>query len=162
MQTFTDTQRFTQTPDVVLAKYTDPDFLQRKYVELGRQDIEVLEQRVENGRARLRIAYSDKAETDVPDFAKRFMPERTHVVQTVGWDLERKVGRIQVEPKGAPVKVQGELRMEARDGGALNTIHWTVSCAVPLIGGKLEKLLMEGIRQKAAKDQAVSQTLLSA
>jgi hypothetical protein len=33
---------------------------------------------------------------------------------------------------------------------------------VPLIGGKLEKLLMESIRQKAAKDQSVSQKLLSA
>ena len=162
MQTFTDTQRFTQAPDVVLAKYTDPAFLQRKYVELGRQDIEVLEQRIENGRARLRIAYSDKAETDLPDFARRFMPERQHIVQTVEWDLLTRTGRIDVEPKGAPVKVRGELKMEAREGGTLNTIHWTVSCAVPLIGGKLEKLLMEGIRQKAAKDQAVSQKLLSA
>ena len=162
MQSFVEEQRFQQSPAAVLAKFTDPAFLTRKYTELGRQDIALLEHHRDDVRALMRIAYSDVAEMDLPDFARKFVPARQHVVQTVEWTLATRIGTLNVEPKGAPARIQAEMRLsDDKGGGCLNTISWKISCSVPLIGGKLEKILADNIRQKAAKDLTVSQRLLS-
>lgn len=161
MQTFENEQRYDQSAGVVLAKYTDPAFLQKKYTALGRQDIQILEHRMEAARARLRVTYSDKPDMEVPDFARKLVPARAHVVQTVDWDLNRKSGRIALESKGSPVTVQGEMQLRDADGGCVNTISWRVSCSIPLIGGKIEKLLVEGLRKKAQLDEQVTRKLLA-
>ncbi|HKY91015.1 MAG TPA: DUF2505 domain-containing protein [Nevskiaceae bacterium] len=162
MQTFTNEQRYDQPVAHVLARYTDTAFLTKKYAALGRQDIAVLEQKVTPQQARLRMTYSDSAGMELPDFAKKLMPERTQVVQSVTWDLVKQVGEIEVESKGSPVTIKG--RMQLKDdgkGGCTNTITWNVSCSIPLLGGKVEKLLVEGLGRKARQDEAVSRQLLA-
>jgi hypothetical protein len=161
MQTFTDQQRYDQPADAVLARYTDPEFLKRKYAELGRQDLKVLEHRKTADSAHMCIGYSDVADMDLPDFARRLVPERAHVVQTVDWDLKRRSGRISVDAKGSPVTVKGQMQLKDSGAGCINTISWQVSCAVPLIGGKLEKLLVDGLKKKARRDEQVSRRLLA-
>ena len=161
MQTFTDQQRYDQAPDAVLARYTDPEFLKRKYAELGRQDIKVLEHRKTADSAHVRIAYSDAADMDLPDFARRLVPDRAHVVQTVDWNLRRRSGRISVDARGSPVTVEGQMQLRQQGGGSAVSIEWKVSCSVPLIGGKLEKLLVEGLKRKARRDEEVSRRLLA-
>lgn len=160
MQTFEDEQRYTQTPDAVLAKYTDPVFLQRKYETLGRQDIRLLENTRSAQRVRLRFAYTDAVDMPLPDFARKFMPERQQIEQTADWDLVSKTGRLVVVPKGSPARIEATMRLAAAGAGCVNAIGWTVSVSVPLLGGKLEKLLVDGLRQKAGHDQDVTQQLL--
>jgi hypothetical protein len=161
VQTFTDTQRYDQAADAVLARYTDAEFLKRKYAELGRQDIKVLEQRKSADSSHMRITYSDVADMDLPDFARRLVPERAQVVQTVDWNLKRRSGRISVDAKGSPVTVEGQMQLREQDGGSSISIEWKVSCSVPLLGGKLEKLLVEGLKRKARRDEEVSRRLLA-
>jgi hypothetical protein len=162
MQTFTNEQRYDQSVAHVLGKYTDPEFLKRKYVELGRQDIAVLEHKVTPQQARMKMAYSDTAGMDVPDFAKKMMPERTHVVQSVVWDLAKSSGQIDVESKGSPVTIHGRMQLKDNGkGGCTNTITWNVSCSIPLLGGKIEKLLVDGLGRKAKRDEEVSRKLLA-
>jgi hypothetical protein len=161
MQTFTDQQRYEQAGAAVLARYTDPEFLKRKYAELGRQDIKVLEHCKSAHHAHVRIGYSDTADMDLPDFARRLVPERAHVVQTVEWDLKLRVGRIAVDAKGSPVTVEGRMQLREHGGGSTISIEWKVSCSVPLIGGRLEKLLVDGLKKKARRDEEVSRRLLA-
>jgi hypothetical protein len=161
MQTFDDEQRYTQSVDAVLAKYTDPAFLQRKYETLGRQDIRLLENIRDAKRVRLRFAYSDAVDMKVPDFARRFLPERQQIEQTTEWDLASRTGRLHVDAKGSPATLDAVMQLAAVGKGCANRITWTVSVSVPLLGGKLEKLLIEGLRQKAQRDQEVTQRLLS-
>ena len=162
MQTFTDEHRYPRPVTPVLEKYTDPGFLQRKYTELGRQDIRLLEHTQDAQRVRIRMTYSDSADMDLPDFARRLVPERAQVVQTVEWELIRRLGTIIIDAKGSPAKVSGEMQLSEREGHCINTIRWSVSCSIPLVGGKLEKLLIEGLRRKARKDEEVSRKLLAA
>lgn len=162
MQTFTNEQRYDQGVAHVLAKYTDTAFLTKKYAALGRRDIAVLEQAITPQQARLKMTYSDTADIELPDFARKLMSDRMQFVQSVTWDLEKRVGSIHVESKGSPVSIEG--RMQLRDdgkGGCTNTITWNVSCSIPLLGGKVEKLLVEGLSHKAKKDEAVSRQLLA-
>ena len=163
MQNFEDQQRYRQHPDTVLARYTDPAFLQHKYETLGRQDIRLLENSRTATKVRLRFAYSDAIDVPLPDFARRFVPERQQIEQTVEWDLQQMTGRLGVDAKGSPAKLDAVMQLAAAaDGGCINTIRWAVSVSVPLIGGKLEKLLVDGLRHKARRDQDVTQQLLDA
>lgn len=161
MQTFDDEQRYTQTVAAVLAKYTDPAFLQRKYETLGRQDIRLLEHTRDAQRVRLRFAYSDAVDMKVPDFARKFLPERQHIEQTTEWDLAKRSGRLHVDAKGSPARLDAVMQLAAAGKGCVNRIAWTVSVSVPLLGGKLEKLLVEGLRQKARRDAEITLQLLS-
>jgi hypothetical protein len=161
MQTFDDQQRYTQNPDTVLARYTDPAWLQRKYETLGRQDIRLLEHTPAGTAVRLRFAYSEATDMALPDFARKFMPERQQIEQTVDWDLASRTGRLVVVPKGSPARLEATMRLAAAGTGCVNTIAWTVSVSVPLLGGRLEKLLVEGLREKARRDQEVTQRLLA-
>jgi len=162
MQTFDDEQRYTQSVDAVLAKYTDPAFLQRKYETLGRQDIRLLEHTHDAQRVRLHFAYSDAVDIKVPDFARKFLPERQHIEQITEWDLASRTGRLQVDPKGSPAKLAATMQLADAGSGCVNRIAWQVNVSVPLLGTKLEKLLVEGLRQKAQQDQKITQRLLSA
>jgi hypothetical protein len=162
MQTFTNEQRYDQSVAHVLSKYIDTAFLTKKYAALGRQDIAVLDRKVTPQQAHLKMTYSDTAGIELPDFAKKLMPERTQVVQNVTWDLTKQAGAIEVESKGTPVSIKG--RMQLKDdgkGGCTNTVTWNVSCSIPLLGGKVEKLLVEGLSRKAALDEKVSRQLLA-
>lgn len=162
MQTFDDEQRYTQSVDTVLARYTDPAFLQRKYETLGRQDIRLLEHTRDARRVRLRFAYTEAVDFKAPDFARRFLPERQQIEQTSEWDLAKKTASLKVDVTGSPATLNATLRLAAAGKGCVNHIAWKVGVAVPLLGGKLEKLLVEGIRAKAAHDAEVTQRLLSA
>ena len=162
MQTFTNEQRYDQSVAHVLAKYIDTEFLSKKYAALGRQDIAVLERKVTPQQAHMRVTYSDTAGMELPEFAKKLMPERTQVVQSVTWDLAKQVGTIEVESKGTPVTIQGRMQLKDNgQGGCTNTVTWNVSCSIPLLGGKVEKLLVEGLSRKAKKDEEVSRQLLA-
>ncbi|HWU68690.1 MAG TPA: DUF2505 domain-containing protein [Stenotrophobium sp.] len=161
MQTFTETHHFDQSADDVLKHFTDPDFLRRKYTALGRQDIEILEHQVDKKQARLQIRYSDKPDMEVPDFAKRLVPTRAVVLQKTKWDLQSRTGEVRVESAGAPMVVRCTLQLRDEGKACSNTLHWEVSCPVPLIGGKLEKALVAGLKLKSKRDEAESRKLLS-
>lgn len=161
MQTFEDQQRYDLPADALLVHYTDPGFLQRKYEALGRQDIRLLENTRTAQRVRLRFAYSEAMDMPLPDFARKFMPERQQIEQTVEWDLVARTGRLGVDAKGSPAKLDATMQLAAAGSGCVNTIRWTVAVSVPLLGGKLEKLLVEGLRLKARRDQDVTRQMLA-
>lgn len=159
MQTFTDEQHYSHAVDRVLDCYTNPEFLQEKYAQLGREDIELRSHEVDGDKVRMVFAYSDKPDMELPGFARKLVPERAHVLQHVTWDRAARIGKIEVNAEGSPVHVHGEMRIAASGSGSVNTIRWEVSCTVPLVGGKLEKLICDGLRHKAAKDREVTEVL---
>ena len=106
------------------------------------------------------VKYDAKSDAPVPDFAKKFMGETVSVTQTDAWDAATKTGKITTEIKGAPVKVTADMKLEASGKGAVNRMVWTLSCGIPLVGGKLESILAEDVKVKSKRDEAASQTLL--
>ena len=94
------------------------------------------------------------------DFAATMrMPARA-IGMTDAWDAATKTGKITTEIKGAPVKVTADMKLEASGKGAVNRMVWTLSCGIPLVGGKLESILAEDVKVKSKRDEAASQTLL--
>ena len=146
--------------DTVLQMYTDRSYFERKYRDSGAWDVEVLEHEKTDKRFRIKCRFSMKSDAPLPDFAKKFIGESVSVVQQDAWDLEKRTGRIDTEIKGAPVKVFTEMQLKSAGQGCANHLVWNVSCGIPLIGGKLEKVLAEDLQAKSRTDYQASLKIL--
>lgn len=145
----------------VMKMYADKAFFERKYKDSGAWDIEVLEHEKSASKFRIKCRYATKNDAPLPDFAKKFLGESTVVTQTDTWDLAKMTGRLEVEIKGAPVKISADMAVKNAGSGATNEMKWNVSCGIPLIGGKLESVVAEDIKAKAKGDEAVSRKILA-
>ena len=161
MQIFTDRHHYEQSADVMLAKYTDADFVLRQHAALDRRDIRLLEHSQDGRCTRIRISYADAPDTDMPYFVRRLVPKQARVVQSIEWDLARKVGRIALDTQGSPVHIISEMRLSARGNGCLNTTRWQVNCPILLFGSELEQLLVNTLKQQARRARAVVRQLLT-
>ncbi|MFT4047521.1 MAG: DUF2505 domain-containing protein [Solimonas sp.] len=154
-------QTFDQPPETVLRMFGDRRYFARKYELLGFKSVEVLEHEIRGSRSRIRIRYAAGPSIPVPDFARKFIGDEVMVVQVDSWDFERCAGRIDVESRGLPARVGADMKVAAHgNGGAVNTLSWDISCSIPLLGGKLEKLLVADIKAKAEADLAASREIL--
>src|SRR3546814_20708456 len=83
------------------------------------------------------------------------------ITQRDSWDLKKRTGQLEVEVRGVPIKIAATMRLADEGKGSANTLSWNVSCGIPLIGGKLEKLLISDIQAKADADLAASRKILA-
>lgn len=144
----------------VLKMYTDRSYFERKYQDSGAWDVEVLEHEKNGNKFRIKCRFTMKSEVPLPDFAKKFIGESVTVVQQDAWDLDKQTGRIDMDIKGAPLKVFTEMQLKEDGQGCANHLRWNVNCSIPLIGGKLEKVLSEDLQQKSRTDYQVSTKIL--
>lgn len=152
--------KFAKGVDKVWAMYGDRAFFEKKYKATGCTNIQVIDYKKTDKGFSITVKYDAKSDAPVPDFAKKFMGETVSVTQTDSWDAATKTGKITTEIKGAPVKVTADMKLEASGKGAVNKMLWTLSCGIPLVGGKLESILAEDVKVKSARDEAASQKLL--
>lgn len=160
MQKFSDQHLYPASTSTVLEKFTDETFLREKYTALGREDIEFIAVEKTADEARMEVRYSDKPDMNVPSFAKKFVPERAVVKQTVVWDLQSQKGVVTVVSEGSPITISGSMQLSSDGDNCQNLLKWEVSCSIPLVGGKLEKLLVEGLKAKGQRDEAITQSML--
>lgn len=159
---FEDRHVLTKTADHVIKMYTDQAFFERKYKALEGWDIEVLSCEKTAKQFSIRCKYSMKSSNpDIPAFAQKLMGTTVNITQTDTWDIAKKTGRLEVEIKGTPVKVTADMTLKDEGKGAVNVLKWNISCSVPLIGGKIEALIVKDINAKSANDVAVTNKILA-
>lgn len=155
-------QTFDKPPETVIRMFGDRRYFERKYELLGFRDIEVLEREAAGDRFRIRIRYTAGADIPLPDFARKFLSGDITIVQEERWDLAKMTGRLDVDLRGVPIKVGADMTLDGHGkGGAAKTLNWDVRCSIPLVGGKLEKLLLADIGAKADADLAASRKILA-
>jgi hypothetical protein len=157
---FDDKQAFAKPAATVLKMFSDRAYFEKKYASMASvKGFVILE--CEHSGTRFRIKHSSQQKSDIPmpDFAKKFMGEYSTVVQQDSWDTATGVGRLDIEIKGVPVKITADMKV-AGDKTASNVFAWNVSCSIPLLGGKLEKLIAQDILAKSAADSTLSNKLL--
>lgn len=146
----------------VIKMYSDQKFFERKYAAVGAWDIVVLECSKDDKTFRIKCRYTIKASaTQIPAAIQKFVGGTTHITQTDTWDLKALTGRLDVEVKGAPVKVTADMVLKDEGQGAVNLMKWNVSSSIPLIGGKLEQMIVDDIKAKSAADVAASRKILA-
>lgn len=151
---------YTKGSDSVIKMFTDKDYFQRKYELQGAQNIELLEHKAQGDDFTVQFLRQVPAEVKVPGFAKKFVPDLMTVTQRDTWNAATKTGRLDIDLKGIPGSVVSDMRLEDTASGCDLVMDWTITCSVPLVGGKLEKVLWEDLRSKMASDTEAGEQLL--
>ncbi len=99
------------------------------------------------------VTDQQQAVVGVPAFAKKFVGESTRAIVTTSWHAER--GSYRVETPGKPTSIAGSVAVTSTGNGASVTYDLEVKASVPLIGGKLEKLVCDLTGDGFEKEHAV-------
>ncbi len=76
----------------------------------------------------------------IPGFAKKFVGDEIHIVQTEDWTAPEK-GQIHVTIPGKPGEMAGTALITEDPDGTTETINLTVKVNIPIVGGKIEGLV---------------------
>lgn len=154
-------QIFDKAPETVIRMFGDRTYFERKYAALGLRDAQVIEHEQKDGYIRIRVRYTAQSEVPLPDFARKLVPGDVSVEQEDRWDLSACTGRIEVILHGLPFKIVADTKLLAHgENGAVNIQNWDIRCSIPLVGAKLEKLMLDDIKAKADADLAASRKIL--
>jgi uncharacterized protein YndB with AHSA1/START domain len=155
--------RYDADVETVYQLITDPEFMTRKYTELGGKDVAVDRTDTDDGGCELVTRRT--VTVDLPGFAKKVMQPSNTAMQTETWAAAEADGRrvctYHVEIQGMPSKVTGTVVL-ARDGdGTTQVIDADVKISIPLIGGRLEKFGVETGKDDLGKQVAFTKAELA-
>ena len=133
-------------PATVFAMFGDAGFLRDRSEALGHTDVDVVECGPVDDEFRIRI--KRKVLVNVPKFARKVLSPRTSIEQTDSWDLDTdstgaRSGRWEVNVKGAPISMQGEITLAPSDTGTVHHITGDMNIAIPVIGNRLKGFLLQ-------------------
>ncbi|WP_067429209.1 DUF2505 domain-containing protein [Nocardioides jensenii] len=80
--------------------------------------------------------------TDVPAFAKAVAGESTHSVQAEQW-TDGTTAAFSVKMPGKPGHISGTRRLISDGQATLDTFDGEAKVSIPLVGGKIEKLIAD-------------------
>lgn len=96
---------------------------------------------------------------DLPSFARTFAGATTRAIQRETWTGTDRA-TLEIEAPGSPATIRGTIRLAPSGTGTVETVELEVKVKVPLVGGKLEKLLAERIVAGMDAEHAVGTTWL--
>lgn len=138
-------------PEVVFAMLSADEFLRAKLQATAALEYEVVEC-AETPDGGFRIVTKRTVQADVPAIARKVFKPTNSMTQTEDWEAPSgatRVGTWRIEAHGVPVAVStsGTTRLESARGGAMHHIDATIKVSVPLIGGKLERVVFDQAKQ---------------
>lgn len=95
----------------------------------------------------------------VPSFAKKFVGDSTRAITTQVWQGD--TASYVVETPGKPTSMSGTAAIAPNGTGSTLTYDLDVKASVPLVGGKLEKLVVELTTEGFEKEQTVGAAWLA-
>jgi hypothetical protein len=81
----------------------------------------------------------DQRVVGVPSFAKKFVGDSTRAIKLQTWTGS--TSTFEVQTPGKPTHIAGAARLTEEGGATVLTYDLEVRASVPLVGGKLEKLV---------------------
>ncbi|CAB4686126.1 unannotated protein [freshwater metagenome] len=82
--------------------------------------------------------------TDLPGFARTFAGDSTQAIQRESWS-DATGATLVIEAPGKPTSSSGTITLSPKGSGTVEVVELEIKVKVPLIGGKLEKLIGEKI-----------------
>lgn len=97
------------------------------------------------------LVYAQRVQ-GLPGFATKLVGDTIEVHQDETWSADFAKGDITVTLPGKPGELAGTATLVERGGATVETVALTATARVPLVGGKLEDLIL-GIFEKALKKE---------
>ena len=144
-------------PDAVLAMLTDPAYWDAVATATGALSSKAT---VSGSGDETTVVVDQEQEVQgVPSFAKKFVGDSTRAINTFRWNGTR--AAYGVETPGKPTSISGTASVTAQGAGSVLTYDLDVKASVPLIGGKLEKLVVDLTTAGFVKEQSVGAAWLA-
>jgi len=140
--------------EIVYATMVDAEYLRARLQRLGGPGAALLEHRADPTGARYRLRQGlDKSA--LPPLVQNVVPanlvlERTETIRPVG--PGRYEGTVDVHVPGAPVTAAGRMQLHEGAGGSEFTLQADVTVHLPLIGGRIEEIVVEQVRNLMAAE----------
>ncbi|KRF18783.1 hypothetical protein ASG90_02475 [Nocardioides sp. Soil797] len=123
----------------VYSMLTDPAFREKASWAQDTTEVSVT---VEGGNVSIDMVQPNK---DIPSFAKAIAGESSRAIQEEAWtDGER--ADFSVTIPGKPGSISGARKLVADGTGTLDTFEGEAKVKVPLVGGKIEKLIADKLK----------------
>lgn len=130
-------------PDRVFEMLADPAFREAVCAALDVISAEVSLERSGEGFS-LTVDQQQRTD-DLPSFARKFAGDSTRALQREVWG-DPTGGTLRIETPGKPSEISGTITLRPEGGGTVETVELELRVKVPLVGGKLEKLLADKVR----------------
>lgn len=134
---FQHTNTYAAPIDRVRAMLNDPAFREHVATRTGAFSCQAA-----YGGGKL-VVTEEQPVAGVPSFAKKFVGESTKVIHTELWNDDGTAATITLDTPGKPTHVVGGITLSESGGATKHTYDLDVTASVPLLGGKLEKLVAE-------------------
>jgi hypothetical protein len=96
----------------------------------------------------------------IPGFARKFVGDEIHIVQTEEWTSPEK-GNIHVSIPGKPGEMAGTAHLTEDPDGTTETVNLTIKVHIPLVGGKIEGLIGDMLRKALRAEHKVGRDWLA-
>ncbi len=145
------------SPDEVYAMLSDPAF--REQVAQA-QDVVSVDVRLTPGDDGFALVNDQVQNTkDLPAIAQKIAGDTTQAVIKEEWQ-SRTSGSISITAPGKPSSASGTIRLAPDGDGTVEIVELEVKVKVPLIGGKLEKLMADQIESGYRTEHTVGRAWL--
>ncbi|MGE3286236.1 MAG: DUF2505 domain-containing protein [Pseudonocardia sp.] len=139
----------------VYSVMVDPDFLAARLRQMGGPGAALLEHEADADGARYALRHGLDAK-DLPSFVAGFLPATIVIERTETLRRERPgryAGTVEVTIAGTPASAAGGMRLADRAGGGSEfDVHADVTVSVPFVGGKIEGIVADQVRQLLAAE----------
>lgn len=95
-----------------------------------------------------------QAAQGIPGFAKKFVGDEIHIVQSEDWTAPAK-GNIHVTIPGRPGEMAGTALLTEDPEGTTETVNLTVKVHIPLVGTKIEGLIADLLSKALRAEHSV-------
>jgi len=96
----------------------------------------------------------------LPSFAKKIAGDTTRVIQTEEW-ASPSGGTLRIDAPGKPTSMAGTIELVPDGAGTLEVVELEIKARVPLVGGKLEGLMAEQVREGMDTERKVGRAWLT-
>ncbi|MGB0101423.1 MAG: DUF2505 domain-containing protein [Nocardioides sp.] len=130
------------SPSDVFEMLADPAF---REAACTAQDVISAEVHVERDGNGFSLTIDQEQRTDdLPGFARPFTGDSTRAILREEWE-DTTGGTLRIDAPGKPSEVKGTVTLRPEGSGTREIVELDLRIKVPLVGGKLEKLLAEKI-----------------
>ena len=97
----------------------------------------------------------------IPSFARKFVGDAIHIVQSEDWTSPEK-GNLHITIPGKPGEMTGTALLTEDPDGTTETVNLTVKVNIPVVGGKVETLVADMLVKALRAEHKVGVRYLSA
>ncbi len=137
----------------VFAMYSDTGFLAVKVSGTGGSDPTIS---VEKVGSDVVVDVSRTLPAQVPSVAKKFLGDTVVIDEKQQWspadDKGARTASVKVTFQGAPASADGRLSLEPSADGSVCRVELEVRSTVPLVGGKIEEIIVEQLERAVRQE----------